>query len=529
MLPPLLPENEADRLAALKKLNLLDTQAEERFDKLTRLTRQLFGVQIALVSLVDADRQWFKSKQGLNACETGRDISFCGHAILDEDIFEVPDASLDKRFSDNPLVTGPPDIRFYAGMPLTSLDGYRIGTLCIIDSAPRSLNAEEQCALKDIASLVESEINHLQLQEQQKTLEQSQLLGDVITRVQSGFIREKSRQKAFDRLLEDILRLTGSEYGFIGEVLKKQNGEPYLKTYAITNIAWDEKTRSFYEEFAPNGMEFTNLNTLFGKVMTSGEVVIANDPSSDPRRGGLPEGHPAMNAFLGIPVYHSRQLVAMIGVANRESGYDQHLVDFLKPLLATVGQLIVASRLNIERQLAQQEIVRLSRVASQTTNAVLVTDTQGRIEWVNDGFIRLTGYQQEEVIGRRPGDFLQGPETDPQVIAYIAKALARKESFNVDVINYAKSGEPYWVRINCNPIYSEHGEHEGYIAIEVDVTGEKNDAEKIRQNERRLGAIIEGTHIGTWEWFVQTGETTFNERWAEIIGYSLSELEPINI
>jgi PAS domain S-box-containing protein len=529
MLSPLLPENELERVAALKKLNLLDTDAEERFDKLTRLARQLFKVKIALVSLVDSDRQWFKSKQGLDACETGRDISFCGHAILGEEIFEVPDAAQDDRFSDNPLVTGPPDIRFYAGMPLTTLDGYSIGTLCIIDPSPRKLNAEEERALKDIASLIESEINHLQLQEQRKTLEQSQLLGEVISRVQSGFIREESRQKAFDRLLEDTLRLTESEYGFIGEVLKKQNGEPYLKTYAITNIAWDEKSRSFYEEFAPKGMEFTNLNTLFGHVMTSGEVVISNDPVSDPRAGGLPQGHPAMNAFLGIPVYHSHQLVAIIGVANREPGYDQYLVDFLKPLLATVGQLIVASRLNIERELAQQEVVRLSRVASQTTNAVIVTDTEGKIEWVNDGFIRLTGYEHNEVKGRRPGDFLQGPETDPEVIAYIVQSLVRKESFSVDVLNYSKSGEAYWVRINCNPIYSANGVHEGFIAIEVDITGEKKDAEKIRNNERRLGAIIEGTNIGTWEWYVQTGETTFNERWAEIVGYSLSELEPVNI
>ncbi|MFH0934086.1 MAG: GAF domain-containing protein, partial [Pseudomonadota bacterium] len=121
---PAIPDNESQRLQALHGRALLDTPAEERFDRLTRLARNMLGVRIALVSLVDTDRQWFKSRQGLDACETGRDISFCGHAILDDAIFEITDASLDLRFADNPLVTGPPHIRFYAGAPLATADGY---------------------------------------------------------------------------------------------------------------------------------------------------------------------------------------------------------------------------------------------------------------------------------------------------------------------------------------------------------------------------------------------------------------------
>ena len=164
MQQPDLPENEAQRQVALFNTALLDTAAEPRFDRLTKLVQQCLGTEIVLISLVDVNRQWFKSRQGLEACETGRDISFCGHAILTNDIFEVPDASLDPRFADNPLVTTAPFIRFYAGMPLTH-QGQRIGTLCIIDSKPRQLTEDEQQILVNFAKVVEQEISD-RLQEQ---------------------------------------------------------------------------------------------------------------------------------------------------------------------------------------------------------------------------------------------------------------------------------------------------------------------------------------------------------------------------
>jgi PAS domain S-box-containing protein len=171
MQAPLRPENESARLTALYERSLMDTLPEERFDRLTRLARHMFGVQIALVSLIDADRQWFKSRQGLDVCETGRDISFCGHAILDEGIFHIPDARLDLRFADNPLVTGAPFIRFYAGAPLTTTDGFRIGTLCLIDAFPRQLTAPELLALRDLADCVQGEINRYSLEQQQLRLQ----------------------------------------------------------------------------------------------------------------------------------------------------------------------------------------------------------------------------------------------------------------------------------------------------------------------------------------------------------------------
>ena len=160
---PRVPADEQERLAQLKSAAILDTQPEERFDRVTRMARRLFGVPIALVSLVDENRQWFKSCDGLDVSETSRDISFCGHAILDKQIFVVEDALEDERFFDNPLVTSEPHIRFYAGQQLRPFGGQAVGTLCIIDRAPREFSADDRQMFVDLAQMVEREIMAVQL------------------------------------------------------------------------------------------------------------------------------------------------------------------------------------------------------------------------------------------------------------------------------------------------------------------------------------------------------------------------------
>lgn len=162
MKSPARPGNEQTRLNVLHSLNILDSMPEERFDRVTRLARRLFDVPIALVSLVDADRQWFKSSAGLDIRETPRDISFCGHAIMQDGVLAVPDTTLDERFHDNPMVLAPPHIRFYAGCPLTLDDGTKLGTLCLFDRKPRAFDAEDHALLEDLARMVVHEITAFQ-------------------------------------------------------------------------------------------------------------------------------------------------------------------------------------------------------------------------------------------------------------------------------------------------------------------------------------------------------------------------------
>jgi len=176
----------------------------------------------------------------------------------------------------------------------------------------------------------------------------SETLLEAVTKAQEEFVCEKPSQEIFNHLLDSLLKLTGSEYGFIGEVLEKDK-KPYLKTHAITNIAWNDDTRKFYEENAPQGLEFYNLNSLFGQVMVTEKPVIANDPYNDPRRTGLPEGHPYMGSFLGVPFFFNDEINGMVGIANRKEGYSEELVKALRPFLITCASLIEGFR-NVKKR-----------------------------------------------------------------------------------------------------------------------------------------------------------------------------------
>jgi signal transduction histidine kinase/CheY-like chemotaxis protein len=181
MIKPTLPASELSRLQELRRYDVLDTLPEKQFDNITLMASLICGTPIALVSLLDETRQWFKAKTGLEASETSREISFCGHAILKNDAFEVEDAQTDPRFSGNPLVTGAPHIRFYAGAPLTTSNGENLGTLCVIDRTPRRLNAEQMTALKALAeqtvTLIEMRLTESSLR--QATEAKSQFLANM--------------------------------------------------------------------------------------------------------------------------------------------------------------------------------------------------------------------------------------------------------------------------------------------------------------------------------------------------------------
>jgi GAF domain-containing protein len=191
------PANEEARIIALDKYAILDTDPEQSFDDLTLLASYVCKTPIALISLVDEDRQWFKSSVGLDATETSRDIAFCSTAILQTDVFVVPDALADERFRDNPLVVSDPHIRFYAGAPLINEDGYALGTLCVVDSAPRDLASDQKEALRALSRLV---LTHLEFRRNLILLKEA--LSDRSK-------EEHERQRELVRVQETLIRVLG--------------------------------------------------------------------------------------------------------------------------------------------------------------------------------------------------------------------------------------------------------------------------------------------------------------------------------
>jgi GAF domain-containing protein len=190
---PIMSSNDAARVDALQKYAILDSEPEQAFDDLTLLASYVCKTPMALISLVDGDRQWFKAKVGISATETSRDIAFCSTAIQQQDVFVVPDALQDERFRTNPLVISEPNIRFYAGAPLINEDGYALGTLCVIDRTPRNLAADQEAALKALSRLV-----LMQMEFRRNLILLKEALSD---RTREEHERERELKKVQDQLL----------------------------------------------------------------------------------------------------------------------------------------------------------------------------------------------------------------------------------------------------------------------------------------------------------------------------------------
>jgi PAS domain S-box-containing protein len=261
----------------------------------------------------------------------------------------------------------------------------------------------------------------------------------AISTAQTQFITLTNRLTIFEGLLNTLLELTDSEYGFIGEVLFREDGTadmednlmkirgvPYLKSHSLTNIAWNEETQRLYEENYATGMEFTNMNTLFGAVIMTGKPVIANSPATDPRRGGIPSGHPPLLAFLGLPFFQGEKLMGMVGIANRPGGYQASLVEELQPFLVTCSILIEGYRLDRQRREAEAQL--------QQTNEELARATR-----LKDEFLANMSHELRTplnaILGMTEGlrNATFGPITESQASALAT--IERRGNHLLDLIN----------------------------------------------------------------------------------------------
>jgi len=262
-----LSEKEEDRLNDLLQLKILDTDPEKDFDDLVYLASMICETPISLVSLIDNKRQWFKARVGIDAQETSKDIAFCAHAILGEDLFQIEDATQDERFFDNPLVTDGPKIRFYAGIPLTTKNGHNLGTLCVIDSKPRKLTSEQEKALKilthqamnlmemRLTNLRQNEFLHL-LNEQRKSLEIKNNIHTRLINILTHDLRNplNTLHSSVELILEGMLTQEEQKH-FLTEI--NSNVESLIKLMEDM-LQWGSKQIKNYtskpEWFAPHEM-----------------------------------------------------------------------------------------------------------------------------------------------------------------------------------------------------------------------------------------------------------------------------------
>ncbi|PAV24938.1 hypothetical protein CF392_13515 [Tamilnaduibacter salinus] len=357
---------EQQRYSALHRLNLLDTLPEERFDRLTRIAKQSYGVRIALFSLIDAKRQWFKSKQGTTLSETPRAISFCDHTIRENRLFVVPDTWQDRRFRDNPLVVGEPYIRFYAGVPIREPTGSRIGTLCLLDSQPRDPDTLAFDVLRNLGALMEEEVSRVFHETHAPQYIDTAELNLAIQKAQNLFLTNDTEYPAFEALLEEVLTMTDSQFGLIGEARYDADGAPYLKVEAISNIAWNPEMAALYQQVERRGMVFDRLDSLLCRPLLDQQMVLSDSVMDDDRGAGLPDGHPRVGAYIGIPIHSGDQLIGLVGLANRRGGYDPRLALELEPLLQTMGTLIERKRLREERKRHEQALEKAANYDSLT-------------------------------------------------------------------------------------------------------------------------------------------------------------------
>ena len=429
MLKPPYPPDEAARLNVLHEFAILDTPPEERFDRITRLAQRVFDVPIALVSLVDAERQWFKSCQGLSATETPRDISFCGHAILNDDVFVVLDASADVRFADNPLVMGAPFIRFYAGHPLVTPDGSRLGTLCIIDTVPRTFDEAEQRQLADLAAMVRDQIvssdMHQVLQQAYASQASLRALLDganysIISTNPEGVIR------SFNRAAERMLGYTADEV--IGKV-----------SPAIIHDLDEVKVRA------------ARLTEELGRPVEAGfEAFVAKTT----------QGVPDENEWTYIAKDGRRFPVLLSVTALRDNTG------------TLTGYLGIASDIS-ERKLAESEAKRFKNILDNTLDMIFMFEPDTlRFVYMSRGAVESMGYTREELLTLRPYD-IKPLMSEPQFREFIRPLLTgEKAALSFETVHRRKDGQDFPVEVFLQFVPEVDGKGR-FVAIVRDITERK--------------------------------------------------------
>jgi len=359
----------------------------------------------------------------------------------------------------------------------------------------------------------------------QQALERDDALLRSIREAQSLYIEGTDPKQVFSRLLDVLVSMTQSQYGFLDEVVNDDQGNSYKRSLALSNIAWDEGSRRLYEQLGGSNMEFRNLQNLAGAPALTRRLVIANDAPHDPRSGGLPEGHPPLNSFMGIPMYYGGELVGVAGVANRPGGYDKRLAEVLEPFVMTCASIISAMRNERkERMLAESRRASETRFQDIVHNVVdLIWEVDDRLAFTycSEHVQEVLGFAVDEMIGRTLFDFISPEDRVVQKAAF-EQVMARRGTFrDREVALLHKDGRRLVFQISGVPIVDENGAFLGYRGVNRDVTGAKWAQQEEQLTLELLGLLTSKTDLHD----LMASITAFLSRWAgcEAVGIRLQQ------
>ncbi|MFW5774727.1 MAG: PAS domain S-box protein [Chitinivibrionales bacterium] len=487
------------RLAALRQVALLDTPTEESFDRLSRLAARVIHAPIALVTLIDSDRQFFKSSVGLpdsllSRRQTPLSHSFCQHNRIASTPLIVEDARTDPFFKDNPAVKDF-QVVAYLGIPLVTSDGYALGSFCVIDSKPRKWNQEDIDDMRDLAASVMTEI---------------QLRAEISTRNKVAGEREKLVEK--NRLLtaeiskrevmEKALRESEAKFSAFMENLP---GYAYIKDRSRRHVYVNKSLASMFGRDAAECIGKT-FEDLFGVedskiIQSNDDIVLRNEQPLQIEETAIINGEKIPHLSIKFPIRSSEDILYLGGIS----------VDIS------------------DLRRAENEVSRERNLSNQIIDSLpgmfYLFDTDGHFLRWNKLAEKITGYSTEEFARLHPLALFTGEQRE--LVAQRIAEVFEHGSGSVEASLVHKNGSkaPYYftglrIEIENRPCL---------VGLGIDISERKRAESELKEQRWRMASIIEGTNVGTWEWNVQTGETIFNQRWAEIIGYHLNDLTPTSI
>jgi PAS domain S-box-containing protein len=477
------PAGERERLGALERFRILDTEPEERFDRVARLAARLFRTPIALVTFLDGHRQWHKARVGITRTEIPREAAFCDHTIRGDRALIVADARNDARFAENPVVRQ--GIAFYAGAPLITADGHRIGTVCVLDRKPRpDIGAEDGEQLALLAAMVVDELELC-----------------VAERRLSAELASRSIAEERLKLLNDLTEAAAAAPDFKTamraclELVAEHAGADCAVAYGL---ALDAARLELAAEYAANaqGEAFLDLLRGFaadGDDSPAGESVRAQRLVAIIDLAGAEHRHATLaraaaehgfRVWLGIPFEDGGAKFSLTFLFRQLPRDMARLAETIHGLSGKLRDLLA-------RKQAEERIALLQSVVLHATDAVMIMESAvGKggpppIIYVNRAFSAMTGYGTEDVLGATP-ELLFGPRTSADAIRHLLAAFSHAEPVRFELVNYRRDGSHFWAEADLAPMRDADGIHTHWILTLRDTTARKHAEEQLRERELTL-------------------------------------------